>query len=45
MLFQLYPTKSAIDPFLICLFGTPDVVVPWYHGIIRNVSPSDLGWY
>lgn len=45
MKFDLFPTKSAIIPFLIVMFGTPDVMTPWYHGVIRNVSPSDLGWY
>lgn len=45
MKFDLYPTMSAIIPFLIVMFGTPDVKVPWYHGIIRNVSDQGLGWY
>jgi hypothetical protein len=45
MKFDLYPTKSAIIPFLIVMFGTVDVRVPWYHGVIQNVSPSTLGWY
>lgn len=45
MKFDLYPTMSAIIPFLIVMFGTPDVKVPWFHGIIRNVSDQGLGWY
>lgn len=45
MKFDLYPTKSAIIPFLIVMFGTPDVIVPWYNGVIRNVSPADLSWF
>ena len=45
MKFDLYPTMSAIIPFLIVMFGTPDVKIPWYHGIIRNVSDQGLGWY
>jgi hypothetical protein len=45
MRFDLYPTDSAILPFLIVLFGAPDVKVPWYHGIIKNVGYTGLGWY
>jgi hypothetical protein len=45
MKFDLYPAMAAIIPFLIVMFGTPDVKIPWYHGIIRNVSDSGLGWY
>jgi hypothetical protein len=30
MKFDLYPTKAAVIPFLILLFGTPDVKVPWF---------------
>lgn len=45
MKFDLYPTMSAIIPFLIVMFGTPDVKVPWFHGVIRNVSDQGLGWY
>lgn len=45
MKFDLYPTRSAIIPFLVVMFGTPDVKVPWYHGIIRNVSDQALGWF
>lgn len=45
MKFDLYPTMSAIIPFLIVMFGTPDVKVPWFHGVIRNVSDSALDWF
>lgn len=45
MKFDLYPTKSAVTPFLILLFGTPDIKVPWYHGVVKNIGFSTLGWY
>ncbi|GAB6276252.1 MAG: hypothetical protein SAMD01599839_07920 [Rectinema sp.] len=45
MKFDLYPTKSAVTPFLIVLFGTPDVKVPWYHGVVKNVGYTGLAWY
>lgn len=45
MKFDLYPTKSAVTPFLIVLFGTPDVKVPWYHGVVKNVGYTGLDWY
>lgn len=45
MKFDLFPTVSAIVPFLIVMFGTPDVKVPWFHGVIRNVSDQGLSWY
>jgi hypothetical protein len=45
MKFDLYPTKSAVTPFLIVLFGALDVKVPWYHGVVKNVGYSSLGWY
>lgn len=45
MKFDLFPTKSAVTPFLIVLFGTPDVKVPWYHGVVKNVAYTGLDWY
>ena len=45
MKFDLYPTKTAVIPFLILLFGTPDVKVPWYHGVIDNVGYTGLDWF
>jgi hypothetical protein len=45
MRFDLYPTAAAIIPFLIVNFGTPDVKVPWYHGIVKNVGYSGMGWF
>lgn len=45
MKFDLYPTKAAVIPFLILLFGTPDVKVPWFHGVIDNVGYTELDWF
>jgi hypothetical protein len=45
MRFDLFPSTSAIIPFLIVLFGTPDVKIPWYNGIVKNVGYSTMGWF
>ncbi len=45
MKFDLFPSKSAVTPFLVILFGTPDVKVPWFHGVVKNVGYTGLGWY
>ncbi len=45
MKFDLYPTKSAVTPFMLVLFGTPDIKVPWFHGVIKNVGYNTLGWF
>lgn len=38
MEFPLYPTNAAVLPFLMIIFGTPDVKVPWFHGVMKNVG-------
>lgn len=45
MKFDLYPTRAAVTPFLLVLFGTPDVKVPWYHGVVKNVGYTNDGFY
>lgn len=45
MKFDLFPTNAAIIPFLIVLFGALDVKVPWYHGVIKNVSFTGFDWF
>ncbi|MFZ4618313.1 MAG: SU10 major capsid protein [Rectinemataceae bacterium] len=45
MKFDLYPTRAAVTPFLIVLFGTPDVKVPWFHGVVKNVGYTSDGFY
>ena len=45
MKFDLYPTKSAVTPFMLVLFGTPDIKVPWFHGVIKNIGYASLGWF
>jgi hypothetical protein len=45
MKFDLYPARTAVIPFLIVLFGTPDVKVPWFHGVIDNVGYTGLDWF
>ncbi len=45
MKFPLYPTKSAIIPFLVLLFGSLDVKVPWYHGFIKNIGYTGMNWF
>jgi len=42
---DLCPTKSAVTPFLLVLFGSPDIKVPWFHGVIKNIGYTGLGWY
>ena len=44
MKFDLYPTKAAVTPFMIVLFGTPDIKVPWYHGVIKNIGYNKDGF-
>ena len=44
MKFDLYPTRAAVTPFLIVLFGTPDVKVPWYHGVVKNIGYTNDGF-
>jgi len=45
MKFDLYPTNAAVYPFLMLLFGALAVKKTEQQVIIRNVSPSDLGWF
>jgi hypothetical protein len=45
MKFDLYPTTSAVYPFLMLLFGALALKKPVQHVRIKNVSPNALGWY
>lgn len=45
MKFELYPTDSAVYPFLMLLFGSLAVKKPQHHVRVINVSPSTLGWF
>ncbi len=45
MRFDLFPTNAAIIPFLVVNFGTPDVKVPWYQGLIKNVGYVGMDWF
>lgn len=45
MKFDLYPTAAAVYPFLMLLFGALILKKPVQHARIKNVAPSDLGWF
>jgi len=45
MKFNLYPTTAAVYPFLMLLFGGLGLKKPVEHIRIKNVSPSNLGWF
>jgi hypothetical protein len=45
MKFDLFPTNAAVIPFLMLLFGGLAVKKPVQHVVIKNISPSTLGWY
>jgi len=45
MKFDLYPTTSAVYPFLMLLFGALALKKPVQHVRIKGISPSGLGWY
>lgn len=45
MKFDLYPTNAAVYPFLMLLFGGMALKKPVQHVRIKNISPSDGGWY
>lgn len=45
MKFDLYPTDSAVYPFLMLLFGSLAVKKPEQHVRVINVAPSHLGWF
>lgn len=45
MKFDLYPTNAAVYPFLMLLFGSLAVKKPNHHVRVKNISPSNLGWF
>lgn len=45
MKFDLYPTNSAVYPFLMLLFGALALKKPVQHIRIKNVAPSGLNWF
>lgn len=45
MKFDLYPTNAPVYPFLMLLFGSLALKKPEHHIRIKNVSPSNLGWF
>lgn len=45
MKFDLYPTDAAVYPFLMLLFGAMALKKPTHHVRIKNVAPSNLGWF
>jgi len=45
MKFNLYPTASAVYPFLMLLFGGLANKKPVNHVRIANISPPGLNWY
>jgi len=45
MKFDLYPTSSAVYPFLMLLFGALALKKPKQHVRIKNISPANLGWF
>ncbi len=45
MKFPLYPTNAAVYPFLMLLYGSLAVKKPTQHIRIKNVAPSNLGWF
>jgi hypothetical protein len=45
MKFDLYPTNAAVYPFLMLLFGALALKKNEQHAYIKNISPSNLGWF
>jgi len=45
MKFDLFPANAAVYPFLMLLFGSLGVKKPEQHVVIKNISPSTLGWF
>lgn len=45
MKFDLYPTNQAVYPFLMLLFGALALKKSEQHVYIRNIAPSNLGWF
>lgn len=41
---DMYPTNALVHPFIIAMFGTVDVQVPWYNGIVKNIDYSGSGF-
>ena len=45
MKFQLYPTASAVNPFLMLLYGALGVKKPQHIVRVKNISYSRDNWY
>lgn len=45
MKYQLYPTASAVNPFLMLLFGAMALKKPVNHVRIKNICPSVGGYF
>jgi hypothetical protein len=45
MKFDLFPTNAAVYPFLMLIFGGLALKKPPQHVRIKNVAPSNLGWF
>jgi hypothetical protein len=45
MKFDLYPTNAAVFPFLMLLFGGMGLKKKNQHIRIKNICPSDGGWF
>lgn len=41
---DMAPTNSLVIPFIIAMFGTPDVQIPWYNGLIKNIGYTGSAW-
>ena len=45
MKYQLYPTASAVNPFLMLLFGAMALKKPVQHVRVKNICPSVGGYF
>lgn len=45
MKFDLYPTSSAVIPFLMLMFGSLAIKKGVQQIRIKNIAPSTLGWF
>jgi len=45
MKFDLFSATAAVFPFLMLSYGALAVKKPQQHVRIKNISPSNLGWY
>lgn len=45
MKFDLFPANAAIYPFLMLLYGALGLKKPEHQVMIKNISPSGLGWF